>query len=230
MKPLFDQNLSFKLRQALADIFPASSQVRLLGLAEAEDGVVWQHAKANAFILVTQDSDFADMAALYGPPRKSFGFGVAISRHKPSDCAPSQPSSLPMVCSFSITPATPRNTARTKTPAQPRAAPQQQDHRANPIPIARDQPAGRKNSDASSDRRWTASAPAPGSPNTLISKSSTAPSGGSISVTERAKSKARAAISTPDRSAWITPPTRHSPNSFAPRTTQNRLARHRPSP
>ena len=37
MKLLFDQNLSFKLCQALADLFPGSSQVRLLGLAEADD-------------------------------------------------------------------------------------------------------------------------------------------------------------------------------------------------
>jgi len=70
MKLLFDQNLSFKLCQALADLFPASSQIRLLGLAEADDRAVWQHAKANGFVLVTQDSDFADMAALYGPPPK----------------------------------------------------------------------------------------------------------------------------------------------------------------
>ena len=70
MKLLFDQNLSFKLCQALTDLFPGSNQVRLLGRAEADDRAVWQHAKANSFVLVTQDSDFADMAALYGPPPK----------------------------------------------------------------------------------------------------------------------------------------------------------------
>ena len=70
MKLLFDQNLSFRLCQALIDIFPGSSQVRLLSLAEASDGVLWQHAKANGFVLVTQDSDFADMAAFYGSPPK----------------------------------------------------------------------------------------------------------------------------------------------------------------
>ena len=42
----------------------------MLGLAEADDRALWQHAKANAFVLVTRDSDFADMAALYGPPPK----------------------------------------------------------------------------------------------------------------------------------------------------------------
>ena len=70
MKLLFDQNLSFKLCQALADLFPGSNQVRLLGMAEADDTVVWQHAKTNGFLLVTQDSDFSDMASLYGQPPK----------------------------------------------------------------------------------------------------------------------------------------------------------------
>ena len=70
MKLLFDQNLSFKLCRQLADLFPDSSQVRLLGLAEADDRVVWDYAKENGFFLVTQDSDYADMAALYGAPPK----------------------------------------------------------------------------------------------------------------------------------------------------------------
>jgi predicted nuclease of predicted toxin-antitoxin system len=68
MKRLFDQNLSFKLCQRLADLFPGSSQVRLLGLAEADDHALWHYAQANGFTLVSQDSDFADMAALFGPP------------------------------------------------------------------------------------------------------------------------------------------------------------------
>ena len=68
MKLLFDQNLSFKLSQRLADLFPGSSQVRLLSLAEADDQALWHYAQANGFTLVSQDSDFADMAALFGPP------------------------------------------------------------------------------------------------------------------------------------------------------------------
>jgi predicted nuclease of predicted toxin-antitoxin system len=70
MKLLFDQNLSFKLCNQLADIFPDSSQVQLLNLAESDDRVIWNHAKTNGFTLVTQDSDFADMATLYGAPPK----------------------------------------------------------------------------------------------------------------------------------------------------------------
>jgi predicted nuclease of predicted toxin-antitoxin system len=63
MKLLFDQNLSFKLCTQLADEFPDSNQVRLLGMDAAEDRTIWEHAMANDFTLVTQDSDFADMAA-----------------------------------------------------------------------------------------------------------------------------------------------------------------------
>lgn len=70
MKLLFDQNLSFKLCRQLVDIFPDSQQVRLLSMEESDDGAIWDYAKANGFILVSQDVDFADMATLYGPPPK----------------------------------------------------------------------------------------------------------------------------------------------------------------
>ena len=70
MKLLFDQNLSFKLCRLLVDVFPDSNQIRLLGMAEADDRNIWEYAKANDFILVSQDADFADMATLYGPPPK----------------------------------------------------------------------------------------------------------------------------------------------------------------
>jgi predicted nuclease of predicted toxin-antitoxin system len=70
MKLLFDQNLSFKLCDRLADLFPDSNQVRLAGLDAADDRAIWEFAKANGLTIVSQDSDFADMAALYGPPPK----------------------------------------------------------------------------------------------------------------------------------------------------------------
>ena len=70
MKLLFDQNLSFKLCGRLGDLFPDSNQVRLLGLDKATDAAIWDYAKANDFILVTLDADYADAAALRGPPPK----------------------------------------------------------------------------------------------------------------------------------------------------------------
>ncbi len=70
MKLLFDQNLSFKLCLRLKDLFPNSQQVRSLGMSNSDDKAIWQHSVANDFIIVTQDSDFADMAALLGSPPK----------------------------------------------------------------------------------------------------------------------------------------------------------------
>ena len=70
MKLLFDQNLSFKLCARLSDLFPDSNQARLLELDQADDRALWQYAGANGFALVSQDSDFAEIAALYGPPPK----------------------------------------------------------------------------------------------------------------------------------------------------------------
>lgn len=70
MKLLFDQNLSFKLCQSIAEVFPKSDHIGLLGLSEAADRDVWDHAKTNGFTIVSQDVDFAEMAALLGPPPK----------------------------------------------------------------------------------------------------------------------------------------------------------------
>jgi predicted nuclease of predicted toxin-antitoxin system len=85
MKLLFDQDLSFKLSRLLADVFPESNQIRLLGMEEAADRVIWEYAKANDFILVSQDADFADMATLFGPPRKSYGSAAVINRQTRSN-------------------------------------------------------------------------------------------------------------------------------------------------
>lgn len=70
MKLLFDENLSARLCAQLADVFPDSSQVRLLGLSQASDSVIWERAKAGGFAIVSLDADFADMAALFGPTPK----------------------------------------------------------------------------------------------------------------------------------------------------------------
>lgn len=70
MRLLLDQNLSFKLCRLLTDLFPGSEHVGSLGLAQADDRCVWEHAKANGFVLVSLDADFAELAALEGPPPK----------------------------------------------------------------------------------------------------------------------------------------------------------------
>lgn len=70
MKLLFDQNLSFKLVQKTSDIFPESSHVKFHNLQEKDDILVRQFALENRFIIVTQDSDFYDLAILHGIPPK----------------------------------------------------------------------------------------------------------------------------------------------------------------
>jgi predicted nuclease of predicted toxin-antitoxin system len=70
MKLLFDQNLSFRLCGLLADLFPESNHVGLLGLSEADDRNVWDHVGAQDFTIVSQDVDFAEMAAVLGSPPK----------------------------------------------------------------------------------------------------------------------------------------------------------------
>lgn len=70
MKLLFDQNLSRKLVNRLADIFPNSSHVHFHNLTEAEDSEIWEFAKTQNFCIVTQDADFAERSRLYGAPPK----------------------------------------------------------------------------------------------------------------------------------------------------------------
>ncbi|MES1198918.1 MAG: DUF5615 family PIN-like protein [Pseudomonadota bacterium] len=70
MRLLFDQNLSHRLCRLLDDAFPQSSQVKSAGLDQASDEVIWTFAQREGFAIVTLDADFADIAALRGPPPK----------------------------------------------------------------------------------------------------------------------------------------------------------------
>jgi predicted nuclease of predicted toxin-antitoxin system len=70
MNLLLDQNLSFKLTKVLSDVFASVRHVRALDLTESSDIEIWEYAKRNGFIVVSQDADFAEMAALHGPPPK----------------------------------------------------------------------------------------------------------------------------------------------------------------
>ena len=69
-KLLFDQNLSPKLINRLADLYPNSDHLDLLGLGTADDALVWEHARRNGFLVITKDADFADLSVLRGFPPK----------------------------------------------------------------------------------------------------------------------------------------------------------------
>ena len=70
MRLLFDQNLSPRLPNLLADIYPDSVHVREVGLRDATDSEIWNYARAHGFAIVSKDSDFQQRSLLYGPPPK----------------------------------------------------------------------------------------------------------------------------------------------------------------
>ncbi|MFZ0964277.1 MAG: DUF5615 family PIN-like protein [Terriglobia bacterium] len=70
MKLLLDQNLSPRLLRTLEAVYPGSSHVRLVGLRDADDAVVWEFARDHGFIIVSKDSDFHQRSFLFGFPPK----------------------------------------------------------------------------------------------------------------------------------------------------------------
>jgi predicted nuclease of predicted toxin-antitoxin system len=70
VKLLFDQNLSPRLVRRLADIYPDSAHVYLIGLDMAPDTVIWEYARDNEFLIVTRDADFSELNVLLGFPPK----------------------------------------------------------------------------------------------------------------------------------------------------------------
>jgi predicted nuclease of predicted toxin-antitoxin system len=70
MKLLFDENLSPKLPQRLADIFPNSLHVRDVGMNATIDPIVWDYAKENNLMIVSKDADMHDLSLVLGNPPK----------------------------------------------------------------------------------------------------------------------------------------------------------------
>jgi predicted nuclease of predicted toxin-antitoxin system len=67
---LFDEQLSEELVALLADVFPGSLHVRVLGSGGAVDRAVWQLAMEHECVLVTKDEDFRRLSVLRGSPPK----------------------------------------------------------------------------------------------------------------------------------------------------------------
>jgi len=70
MRLLFDHNISPQLVHRLADLYPDSQHIFLLGLDRASDMTVWMYAQTNDYIIATKDSDFSDVSILRGFPPK----------------------------------------------------------------------------------------------------------------------------------------------------------------
>lgn len=70
MKLLFDHNLSPRLVQRLADLFPESTHIYTIGLEQVSDREVWDYAQHHGFTIVTKDSDYNELLTLRGFPPK----------------------------------------------------------------------------------------------------------------------------------------------------------------
>lgn len=70
MRLLVDENLSERLVTTLADQFPNSLHIRLLGLGGANDQALWDLALREGCTLLTRDEDFLSLSLLRGAPPK----------------------------------------------------------------------------------------------------------------------------------------------------------------
>jgi len=73
MRLLLDENLSPRLVESLADVFPGASHVCREGLRGMSDSAVWEYALRHRFIVVSKDDDFHHLAFLRGAPPKVIG-------------------------------------------------------------------------------------------------------------------------------------------------------------
>jgi predicted nuclease of predicted toxin-antitoxin system len=70
LKLLVDENLPPRLPHDLADLFPESAHVSLIGLGSTPDTVIWEYAKTHEFTFLTKDKDFANLSLAQGQPPK----------------------------------------------------------------------------------------------------------------------------------------------------------------
>ena len=70
MRLLLDENLSDRVIPRIVDLYPESLHVKALGLVSTDDGIIWEYAKSNGFMIVSKDADFHQRSILYGHPPK----------------------------------------------------------------------------------------------------------------------------------------------------------------
>jgi predicted nuclease of predicted toxin-antitoxin system len=70
VKLLLDENVSDRIVQRIADLFPGSAHIKSVELKEADDRIVWNWAKEHGFIVVSKDTDFYQRSIVFGFPPK----------------------------------------------------------------------------------------------------------------------------------------------------------------
>lgn len=69
MKLLYDQNLSPRLVDCLADLYPESTHVYEIGLDRSDDSILWTYAQQHGFVIVIRDA-FNEISLIRGFPPK----------------------------------------------------------------------------------------------------------------------------------------------------------------
>ncbi|MBK7690950.1 MAG: DUF5615 family PIN-like protein [Bacteroidetes bacterium] len=70
MKLLLDANLSWRIVSLLKPYFDDVAHVDFVIAYMANDTVIWQFAKENNYVIVSNDEDFINLLNLFGPPPK----------------------------------------------------------------------------------------------------------------------------------------------------------------
>ena len=76
MRLLFDENLSPRLVVQLSGLFPGSVHVRDVGMASADDSIVWAFAREHGYCIISKDSDFRSRSLVMGAPPKVISLHV----------------------------------------------------------------------------------------------------------------------------------------------------------
>lgn len=79
---LIDNNLSFKLKNRLNDLFGGATHVEAVGLGEVEDEVIWAYATKHHYHILTKDTDFNDLQQIKGFPPKIIWIRIGNSSTK----------------------------------------------------------------------------------------------------------------------------------------------------
>jgi predicted nuclease of predicted toxin-antitoxin system len=78
---LLDENLSERLLQPLAELFPGSEHIGILTKIGTSDRLLWDLARSGGYILTTRDEDFVGMSVLQEAPPKVLWLNVGKSRN-----------------------------------------------------------------------------------------------------------------------------------------------------
>ncbi len=70
LKLLFDENISYRIIKKIEHLYAGSQQVKRLGLLSQKDGLIWEYARRNGFVIVTHDEDYDELSLLRGVPPK----------------------------------------------------------------------------------------------------------------------------------------------------------------